>query len=110
MWWVGVWDERPAVKKRAELVAWIIKYFTDDSVDGVFFSEERRAMNDIVLSSNPVHKNSQWEVDIVIMVPRMRVDKNSMWCGRYIRTRKLLISLSLVRSQAFCKGCSIEFS
>lgn len=74
-----IFSSSPKISRGARLVldkrinmdpkAWIIKYFTEISIDRDFLSFIKMGIKDIKLSSNPVHIINQLVADRVRMVP-----------------------------------------
>lgn len=63
-------------KRRDEANAWIRKYFKEASVDIKLFCSIIRGINDNKLISSPIHTPNQELDEIVIKVPKIKVNKN----------------------------------
>lgn len=58
-----------AVSKIMDAMAWVMKYFNEDSEDIVFFLSENRGITERRLISSPIHILNQEYEEAVIMVP-----------------------------------------
>lgn len=61
-----------------EASAWVRKYFKDASDENKLFNFIVKGIKDNKLISNPIHTLNQDEEQILIIVPKNKVDKNNI--------------------------------
>lgn len=83
--------KRQKVKKEAEAIAWIKKYFKAHSLERIFLLFPIKGMKEIIFNSNPIHAPNQFVAEIEIKEEEKIIRENKIF--KLLKINKVYSSL-----------------